>query len=227
LAIAQRLLRADYDVVMNYAHDADAAAAVLREINHTYPGRATMVRADLSTTEGLQALAQAVEEAGQPLDHLVCNAGATARGRFQDMTFDGWNRVLATNLTVPLFLVQRLLPLLREGSSVLFISSLLGLTPHATSLPYGVTKAAIAYAARALVKDLAGAGVRVNAVAPGFVDTPWQADKPPEVRARIENKIALGRFARPEEVAEFCFGVLENAYVNGGVLTIDGGYDYW
>ena len=76
------------------------------------------------------------------------------------------------------------------------------------------------------MKHLEPYGIRVNAVAPGFVDTEWQKNKPAEIRRNIENKVALHRFATPDEVAEAFLFLLANAYCNGEVLTLDGGYSF-
>ena len=98
--------------------------------------------------------------------------------------------------------------------------------PHGMSLSYGVTKSAVHALAKNLVKFLAPYGVRVNAVAPGFVDTDWHRTKPAEVRRNIEGKIALGRFCSPEEVAEVYRMLVENSYMNGAVVVAGGGYCY-
>jgi 3-oxoacyl-[acyl-carrier protein] reductase len=87
-----------------------------------------------------------------------------------------------------------------------------------------VSKSALSALSLNLVKFLSPAGVRINAVEPGFVDTPWQKEKPLDRRAGIEAKIALGRFADPGEVADICLAVLKNTYLTGTVVPIGGGY---
>ena len=102
----------------------------------------------------------------------------------------------------------------------------MGIEPHATSLSYGVTKSAVHALTKNLVKFLTPYGVRVNAVAPGFVDTDWQKNKPVEIRRNIEAKVAMGRFCHPDEVAEIYRMLIENNYMNGSVVVVDGGYAY-
>lgn len=97
---------------------------------------------------------------------------------------------------------------------------------RADSSENAVTKTALHQLAKNLVKEYASRQVTVNVVAPGFVDTPWQLKKDKEHRKRIENKIALKRFATPDEIADFVMSVIHNSYINGSVLNIDGGYDY-
>ena len=96
--------------------------------------------------------------------------------------------------------------------------------PHAVSVSYGVSKAALSSLSSNLVKFLAPEGIRINTVEPGFVDTPWQKGKPEEQRLRIEAKTALGRFAKPEEVADICLATLKNTYLTGSIIPVSGGY---
>jgi NAD(P)-dependent dehydrogenase (short-subunit alcohol dehydrogenase family) len=129
------------------------------------------------------------------------------------------------NVNIPFFLIQRLADSISDSGSILFISSAMSLKPHATSVPYGVSKAAVNMLAQTLGKDFAGRGIRVNAICPGFIDTDWQESKSDEQRARITNKIALGRFGKPSEIADVCYSLIENSYINGAVVPVDGGYD--
>jgi NAD(P)-dependent dehydrogenase (short-subunit alcohol dehydrogenase family) len=135
--------------------------------------------------------------------------------------------VLDTNLNVPFFTVQRFSEHINSSGRIIFIGALMGQFPHAMSISYGVSKAAVHFLTSSLVKVFSDEmGITVNCVAPGFVDTPWQTNKAPDHRKRIEDKIALHRFAKPEEVAQLCLSVIENDYINGSVINIDGGYSY-
>ena len=102
----------------------------------------------------------------------------------------------------------------------------MGIEPHSVSLVYGVTKSAVHALVKNLVKFLVPYEVRVNAVAPGFVDTEWQKTKPAEIRQNIERKVSLGRFCEPSELAEVYKMLIENSYLNGEVIVVDGGYSY-
>lgn len=212
-------------MVFNYAADEAAAQALSAELDSSgYAGQYQILKVDLSQLSGIDQLLQGLAPQIQFLDYLVLNAGATWRGGLQDLTAKEWEYVMNTNLTVPLFLTQRCTERLTPGGCVLFVGSLLGRFPHALSIPYGTSKAAVHYLAQSLVKEFAPAQVRVNCLCPGFVETPWQAQKPAEVRASIEGKIALHRFAEPEEIAQMACAILENPYMNGAVVNIDGGY---
>jgi 3-oxoacyl-[acyl-carrier protein] reductase len=102
----------------------------------------------------------------------------------------------------------------------------MGIYPHSVSLAYGVTKSAVHALVKNLVKFLAPYGIRVNGVAPGFVDTEWQKEKPLEIRRSIEGKVSLGRFCEPEEIAEVYKMVIGNSYLTGEIIVVDGGYSY-
>ena len=93
-------------------------------------------------------------------------------------------------------------------------------------LVYGVTKSAVHALVKNLVKFLAPYSIRVNGVAPGFVDTDWQKNKPAAIRKNIENKISLERFCEPREVAEVYKMLIDNSYFNGEIIVVDGGYSY-
>ena len=221
LAIVKKLIEKGCFVYMNHATD-DAAAKVLNlpEEKHL------IVKADLSTPTGAEQLTAAILNDKTSLDYIVFNAGATCKKPFGQIEYEDWNHVMNTNVNIPFFLCQKLSPIIKKNGSVLFTGSDMGIYPHAISSVYSVSKAATHMLARSLVKEMAPRGIRVNAIAPGFIDTDWQKSKPETLRASIEEKIALKRFGTPEEVADACLFALENSYMNGAVLQIDGGYDF-
>ena len=98
--------------------------------------------------------------------------------------------------------------------------------PHATVLSYGVTKSAVCALAKNLVKEFEGTGTTVNAIIPGFVDTPWQKDKPDEIKRNIFMKTAIHRFATIDEVTEAYRFCIDNPFVNGSLIEVNGGYCY-
>ena len=150
----------------------------------------------------------------------------TCRDPFEHIQPADWLRVFQANVHFPVFLLQRIVDLLNAKGSVVFTGSLMGIEPHSVSLAYGVTKSAVHALVKNLVKFMAPYGLRVNAVAPGFVDTEWQKTKPKEIRQNIERKVALGRFCDPDELAEVYKMLIENSYFNGEIVVVDGGYAY-
>ena len=225
-AIAERLLREGYFVIGNYASD-DYAAGEFLQHNKPYEQRLVIVKQPLSSYETACALSERIVEITREIDVLVLNSGTTDRAPFGEITKEEWSRVMDVNLNAPFFLIQNLSTYMSENSGrIILIGSLMAEHPHARSVSYGVSKAAVQELARYLVKHFSPRGITVNAVSPGFADTPWQSGKEPAHRKRIEDKIALHRFARPDEVASLCMHIVENQYINGAVLNIDGGYSY-
>lgn len=204
-----------------------AIANILAEngYNTLRSGRTGGIAADLSTLDGANALARAVIAQTESLDCLVLNAAATYRKPMEEIGYEQWQTIMDTNVNMPFFLIKSLAGHIVNGGSVLFIGAVLSQKPHATSIPYGVSKAAVNMLAQSLVKVFAPRGIRVNVVCPGFVDTESQKSKPEKLRKKIESKIALGRFATEREVADMCLAVTNNTYINGAVVNLDGGYD--
>ncbi len=225
-ATAVALLERGYTVIALFAHDCEAASAMEASCNLLYPGRLITLQADLCNVEAIEPAALAIEKITPSLHLLLLNAGITNRKGPFEVTPEEWMQVMNTNLNVPFFLLQRLLPLIPPGGSVLFTGSLMAIAPHSLSLAYGVSKAAVHAMVKNLVKFLSPQQIRVNAVAPGFIDTEWQKSKPDEVRTRIARKIALQRFGTPEEVAGAFLFLLENPYANGEILVLNGGYSF-
>ena len=216
LAIARKFCKSGYHAFTNGRGN----TSMLSSSNMTY------IQADVSTLDGVSILTSSVVKEVNLLDVLILNAGATCRKSLVDIEYKDWQHVMDTNVNMPFFIVQQLKDYISEYGSIIFISSSLSLWPHAISLPYGVSKAAINMMAKSLVKEFAEKKIRVNVICPGFIDTEWQKEKSPSLRAKIEDKIALGRFGTPEEVADMCLSVVQNKYVNGSILSIDGGYDF-
>ncbi|MDR1115455.1 MAG: SDR family oxidoreductase [Tannerella sp.] len=225
-SVARRLGKMGYNLLLTYGTDSTAARRTCSELREECRVEAVSLQADSSDRGSIDVIARYAEENGMRLDAVVFNAGLTCRDRFEDMKEEEWERVFFANVHFPTFLLRRLLGRINEGGSVIFTGSLMGILPHAMSLSYGVTKASVHALVRNLVKCLSPYGIRVNAVAPGFVDTEWQKNKPAEIRRNIESKIALGRFCDPDELADVYALLIENPYINGEVIIADGGYSY-
>lgn len=227
-AVAEGLLRRGYRVMGVYGHDRAAADKVADDFAG-YGDNFGLVQADLSCLDAIHSVETALDTmpgGGQRLEALILNAGITDRASFERTAPENWDRVLRTNLTVPFFLVQRFASRIpSKQGRIIFIGSVMGIRPHAISYAYGVSKAGVHFLAQSLVKEFSPRGVTVNVVAPGFVDTPMQASKTPEHRARIEKRTAIKRFAQAHEVAKVVEGLLDQGYVTGQIVAVDGGYD--
>ena len=224
LAIAKMLLKAGYHVVATYAHDEMSAAKCREELSAIVPNF-DIIKADQSNKAAMREFASTMRERGH-IDCIVCNAGCTLRCSLQEITDDAWERTMQVNLNSSLYLIRDLYDLIPDNSRIIFIGSLMGIHPHGTSLAYGVSKAATHALALNLVKSFEGSGTTVNAIAPGFVETEWQASKPEEIRQNIYAKSAIKRFATPDEVADAVRFCIDNAFANGSIIELSGGYSF-
>jgi len=160
------------------------------------------------------------------VDAVIFNAGITDRSDFHSIKPENWAKVFTANVDFPVFLLQKIYPRMNVKGCVTFTGSLMAIHPHSVSLAYGVTKASVHALVKNLVKFFTEKQIRINAVAPGFVDTEWQKNKPAEIRDNITNKLASGRFCTPEELTDVYMLLINNQYMNGEIVVCDGGYSY-
>jgi len=224
--IACCLAKAGYDLLLIYGPDSEEEVKAAESACSCYGVNVATFHADISNRLSIDTISCYISSQAIEIDAVVFNAGLTYRETFEQTDPVEWERMFFANVHFPVFLLQQIVSRIKPGGSVVFTGSLMGIEPHATSLSYGVTKAAVHALTKNLVKFLTPYNIRVNAVAPGFVDTEWQKNKPEEIRRSIEQKIALGRFCRPEEIAEVYKMLIENNYLNGEIIVVDGGYSY-
>jgi ketoreductase RED2 len=220
-AIARRLSELGASVVVNSATSVEAGEAVAASL----PGPHRYVQADISDQAQGQALLDVTVEAFGRLDILVNNAGWTTVVPHHDLealTDDILQRTFEVNVFGTWWLTKNAMPLLKrsDDGNVIMITSLAGVRPAGSSVAYAMTKAALNHLTVLLAKSQGP--VRVNAVAPGLVDTPWTADWGPMHEA-VAAMAPLHRSATPDDCAEAALGLLRTKYATGQVLVVDGG----
>ena len=162
------------------------------------------------------------------IDAVVCNAGTTLRAGVLDVSREEWDRVVAVNLggvfEVAQAAARRMVD--ADGGSIVFVASLMSFIGGVNIAPYTASKGGVAQLAKAMSNELAGRGVRVNAVAPGYVTTEMTESLEDWKRQEVEARIPLGRFAQPEEIADVIAFLLSDdaRYIAGAVIPVDGGY---
>jgi len=220
-ATARSLAAAGAVVVVNSSASVGAGEAVAREL----PG-ASYIQADIADEEQAQALvATAVARHGR-LDILVNNAGTTAVIPHSDLgaaTPEVWRRIFGVNVLGTWQVTVAAVPHLKESGqgSIVNVSSLAGHRAVGSSIPYAASKAALSHMT-ILLANVLGPEIRVNAVAPGLVDTPWTADWD-DIRAFVNAQAPLRRSGQPEDIAEVILALVQARHVTGEVVIIDGG----
>lgn len=184
------------------------------------------IKTDQTSRDDVYKFIEYVKSRCTQLDCLVCNAGMTIRKSFTETTDSDWDKMMEVAVNSHYIMVREFFPLIPAGSRILFTGSQMGLMPHATVLSYGVTKAAIHALTKNLVKEFEGTGTTVNAIVPGFVETPWQKEKPEEIKQNIYRKTAIHRFASVEEIVDAYRFCIDNSFVNGSLIEVNGGYSY-
>ena len=231
-AIARRLAREGALVVVHYGHNRKAAAATVRGIEKN-GGRAFPVQADLSSLTGVQALFAAMDERLQDLlgtrqfNILVNNAGIALGAGIEQTTEAEFDAVVAVNMKAPFFVLQQALPRLRDGGRIINISSGTSRIAMPEEVAYAMTKRALDSLTLALAKQLAPRGITVNTVAPGIIDTDFQADwlRDPRARKFAASIAALGRLGRPEDIADVVafLASADARWITGAFIDATGG----
>jgi 3-oxoacyl-[acyl-carrier protein] reductase len=225
-ASALALAKAGAQVLVHYSRGEKAAAAVVAEIRHA-GGRAEKVAVDLRALDGPHALAGRVRAiVGDRLDILVANAGISKTATIEETTVEDFNDLFAVNVRAPYFLVQQLLPTLCKDSSIVLLSSLAAHAAVATLSAYAATKGAVDTLVKHFASTLGDRGIRVNAVAPGVVET----DLSDLLRSDTGRDFTLGmqalkRIAQPDDIgAVVVFLASDEArWITGDTLRVDGG----
>ena len=226
-AIARELAREGWAVCINYLERREAAESLAGELRAA-GGAAIALQADVADRGAVSAMVRQTEAELGPVELLVNNAGISLSGLFQDTGDDAWDRMLAVNLTGSRNACMAVLPhmLSEKRGCIVNISSIWGLRGASCEVAYACSKSAVVGLTRTLALELAPSGIRVNAVAPGCIETDMVKVLGDETRAMLVDETPLGRLGTPEDIAHaVSFLASERAsFITGQVLTADGGF---
>ena len=225
-AIALALAEEGAEVVINYHHSEERSLAVKEEIE-ARGGKAAVMQCDVSDYESCERFVSAVAEMCGRIDIWVNNAGITKDQLLMRMSEEAFDEVIETNLKGTfqcMRFVSRVMVKQRCGR-IINLSSVVGIAGNAGQVNYAASKAGVIGMTKSAAKELAGRGITVNAVAPGFIETEMTSVLSEKVQEQAKNQIPLGHFGTPEDVASaVVFLASEQAkYITGQVLQVDGG----
>ena len=221
-ACAIKLAKAGYDIAVNYAGNVEAATKTVEELK-ALGVQAEAFKFDVSNQE---AAAKGVEEVlakfGR-IDVLVNNAGITRDGLFMRMSAENWDAVINTNLSSAFYVSQPVVKVMmkQRSGAIVNMSSVVGVSGNAGQANYSAAKAGLIGLTKTLAKELGSRGIRVNAIAPGFINTDMTKDLD---TSKFTDFIPLKRLGEPEDIAKAVkFLAVDAEYVTGQVLEVDGG----
>lgn len=231
LAIARWFFQSGYRVAVidNDAPTLTDTEAVLRAELGDRADHLLVIHGDVSDPAQVAAAVQRIEQTFGRLDALVNNAGVATFKPIGETSYDEWRWVMATNLDGPFLCVQACAPLMLKdgGGAVVNIASISGLRASTLRVAYGTSKAALIHLTRQQAVEYGNAGIRVNAIAPGLIETRFAAAivGNDSLRSHVVARTPLGRHGQPEEIAGAALYLASDAasYVNGHVMVIDGG----
>ena len=225
-AIALKLAEEGAKVAINYAGNVKAAEEVKAAIEEK-GGKAILVQADVSDSEAAEGMVASVVEAFGTVDILVNNAGITRDAIFARMKEEDFNAVINTNLKGVFHCTKAVTKLMMKQRSgrIVNMASVVGVTGNAGQANYSAAKAGVIGFTKSVARELAGRGITVNSVAPGFIETDMTAVLSDKVKEAMTEEIPLKRAGKPEDVANaVLFLASDNAaYITGQVLHVDGG----
>lgn len=222
-----RVLAKEYDVILHYNNGYESAKLLKEELDKKYNSDYLMVKCDLSKEEEIDNMLNTIYKRYNSIDILINNAGIAIDTLFEDKTKDNFMKTLDINLIAPFLLCKKIGSKMKENKYgvIINISSTNGIdTPYIESLDYDASKAGLISLSKNIANYLAPY-VRLNTICPGWVNTEMNKELDNDFIKKEEDKILLGRFANPEEVANLVEFLISDkaSYINNSIIRIDGG----
>ena len=226
-AIAIELAKEGASIVINYSKDHDGAEKTLEEIKKVN-GYGVLIKEDISSYENTNIMVDEIISTMGKIDILVNNAGISKIGLFMDSDKENIDHIMNVNLLGPIYLTKHVVNYMipRKSGNIVNISSMWGETGASCEVLYSASKGGINLFTRSLAKELAPSNIRVNAIAPGVIDTPMNSFLTENEKSELEEEIPLGRFGKPEEVGRLTAFLCsdDSSYITGQVIRTDGGF---
>jgi len=222
-AVVMALASHGASVAAGHTRDTDEITSLGAELE-AFGNDSHTVKADVSDEASVTAMVDGVAERFGGIDIVVNNAGVVSHKLIEDLDLAEWHRVIDTNLTSIFLVVQRALPSMSAGGSIINITSAVGLKGMPARTHYTSSKAGVIGFTRSLAKEVGPKGIRANAVAPGIIETDQVGGLTPEGLARYQNMIAMGRLGQPDDIAGPVLFLASDlsSYVNGETIVVDG-----
>ena len=228
-AIALEISGNGWDLILHYNRSEEEAVEV-QDLCRKNGSQTLLVKADLANSAGIESVYRTLKDKGIRLAGIINNAGISSFGDAREVTEDSWDIVHNVNIKAPVFLVKHLSELMENGGSIVNISSAGGIKAALSAIAYETSKAALIHATRSMAFSL-GPEIRVNAVAPGFIQTEMNKHLTENEKANnaVVKRTLLKRWGKPEEVARAVRFLLSDdaSYITGETLVVDGGITLW
>lgn len=223
--IAKHLAKAQIKIIANYNKSEQEAQKLKRELEQQNI-KIDIVKADVSKREEAKKLVEYAIQKYKKIDILINNAGISEYKMFTDETDEDWNKVINTNLYSAFAMTQEVIPSMihqKEGC-IINISSIWGITGASLEVLYSISKAGINGMTKALAKELGPSNIRINAIAPGLIDTDMNASLSQEELKEIKEETPLGRIGKVEDIAKCVSWLIEDTFTTGQIISVNGGW---
>lgn len=225
-AIVKMLAKEGHNVVMNYNKSEERAKNIQNELN-SQGCHIEIFKADVSTREDIKKLVEFTVEKYGTIDVLVNNAGIDNEKLFQDITDEDWNKVISTNLYSVFCASQEVVPIMinKKEGCIINISSIYGTNGGSFAVAYSASKAGVDGITKSLAKELGPSGIRVNSIAPGFMNTDMNKNLTNEEIEEVKTLLQIKKMGEGIDIAKCVKWLVEDEYTTGQVIRIDGGWN--